>query len=152
MTLYKYGTSERLDVLRDGRIRFKQPNALNDPFELRPYFDRIAPEALILDQLTSLDLTPELTKTYQELPAEARSQITLDGFLQYARDVLETDEGRRMFWQTIGVAMAAMRDLTPWLRDKLAEGFGSHIGILSLSAAPDSVLIWSHSLIPIVEL
>lgn len=31
--LYKYLTGERIDVLRNGTVRFTQPSALNDPFE-----------------------------------------------------------------------------------------------------------------------
>jgi hypothetical protein len=40
MSLYKYVPSERLDVLRNLRIRFTQPSAQNDPFEFRPLVDR----------------------------------------------------------------------------------------------------------------
>lgn len=34
--LYKYVSPERIDVLREKRIRFTQPCFLNDPFEFRP--------------------------------------------------------------------------------------------------------------------
>jgi hypothetical protein len=40
MSLYKYVPPERLDVLRNLRIRFTQPGAQNDPFELRPVVER----------------------------------------------------------------------------------------------------------------
>lgn len=36
MIFYKYVIPERIDVLLNGMIRFTQPTALNDPFELRP--------------------------------------------------------------------------------------------------------------------
>src|SRR5258706_3354075 len=35
MTVYKYVTPERVDVLRNGRVRFTQAAALNDHFEAR---------------------------------------------------------------------------------------------------------------------
>ena len=38
MTVYKYVTPERIDVLRNGRVRFTQAAALNDPFEAHPCF------------------------------------------------------------------------------------------------------------------
>jgi hypothetical protein len=36
MIVYKYLHPDRIDVLRNGLIRFTQPAALNDPFETRP--------------------------------------------------------------------------------------------------------------------
>lgn len=36
MSLFKYYTHERIDVLEHGRIRFTPANALNDPFERLP--------------------------------------------------------------------------------------------------------------------
>ena len=38
MILYKYLPPDRIDVLRDGMIRFTQLAALNDPFDCRPQF------------------------------------------------------------------------------------------------------------------
>lgn len=38
MSLYKYLTSESLLRVLDGTIRFTQPKAFNDPFELLPEF------------------------------------------------------------------------------------------------------------------
>src|SRR5882672_8846072 len=37
MSLYKYITPERLDVVKSLFIRFTQAIALNDPFDLRPF-------------------------------------------------------------------------------------------------------------------
>lgn len=41
--LYKYLTAPRVDVLRNGRIRFTQPSQLNDPFEHAAKLDGIVP-------------------------------------------------------------------------------------------------------------
>ena len=38
MVFYKYVSAERIDILQNRLIRFTQPNAMNDPFEARPYF------------------------------------------------------------------------------------------------------------------
>src|SRR3982751_4501322 len=35
--LYKYCASDRRDFFQTRRLRFSQPGALNDPFELRPH-------------------------------------------------------------------------------------------------------------------
>lgn len=140
MTLYKYGVADRLDVLRHERIRFTPATGLNDPFELRPYFDRIAPEALILENLTAVDLG----KIYDDLPVPTRSVIARERFIELAGNYLATEEGRQIFWQTISFALVTMQELVPMLRDKLAEGLGSRIGILSLAAVATDSLMWSH--------
>lgn len=36
MILYKYVSPERVDIIRDGLIRFTQPGYFNDPFEFKP--------------------------------------------------------------------------------------------------------------------
>ncbi len=38
MELYKYVNEERIDILTKGLIRFTQPLAWNDPFELQPFY------------------------------------------------------------------------------------------------------------------
>ena len=72
MTVYKYVTPERVDVLRKERIRYTQASALNDPFELPSFFEAIAPEAQILNQLATVDLTSHLIELYQKQPEESR--------------------------------------------------------------------------------
>ena len=41
MPLYKYVTAERIDVLQNELIRFSQPSALNDPWDLSPHVERV---------------------------------------------------------------------------------------------------------------
>lgn len=41
MVFYKYVSAERIDILQNRLIRFTQPNAMNDPFEARPYFYKL---------------------------------------------------------------------------------------------------------------
>src|SRR3990172_9979437 len=43
MVVYKYLTPDRVDVLEHSRIRFTQPAALNDPFEMFPCFLQYGP-------------------------------------------------------------------------------------------------------------
>jgi len=45
--LYKFVTPDRADVIENGRIRFTQPGALNDPFEFQVLFQELfTPEEL----------------------------------------------------------------------------------------------------------
>ena len=47
MSLYKYLLPERIDVLRNAKIRFSQHMALNDPFEMKPYFEGLASDLFL---------------------------------------------------------------------------------------------------------
>lgn len=41
MNVYKYLHPDRVDVLKNGMLRFSQPAALNDPFEVRPNLELV---------------------------------------------------------------------------------------------------------------
>lgn len=92
--MYKYGTPERLDVLRNALIRYTQPAALNDPFELRPFFDSLVPEAELLENLVGMDIAPHLIEAYHKLPDDVRQRTSPEAMLQASRAVLETEEGQ----------------------------------------------------------
>jgi hypothetical protein len=47
VSLYKYLVPERFDVLRNAKVRFSQPMALNDPFEMKPYFEGMASDLFL---------------------------------------------------------------------------------------------------------
>jgi hypothetical protein len=70
--------------------------------------------------------------------------MSREAMLQASRAALETEEGQQVFWATIAGALREIRQLTPRMRDQLAEGIGTRIGILSLSSVPDSILMWAH--------
>ncbi|MCI4372731.1 MAG: DUF2971 domain-containing protein [Thermoplasmata archaeon] len=69
--IYKYVTTDRIDVLKDCRIRFTQPDALNDPFESCPClieFNR--------DKMESLQQKSE--DKFGEFSAELTQQMRQD--------------------------------------------------------------------------
>lgn len=146
MTVYKYVVPERLDVLRNARIRFTQPAALNDPFELRPYFESVVDETELLDHIARnpVDLTPHLLEAYESAPPETRAALTPEQWLEFARTALASEEGREVYQQTLGAALGTIQGLTGTMREQVYAGFGERVGILSLSEAPDVALMWSH--------
>jgi hypothetical protein len=46
-SLYKYLIPARIDVLQNRSIRFTQHMALNDPFEMKPFFELLAEDAIM---------------------------------------------------------------------------------------------------------
>jgi hypothetical protein len=73
MILYKYLSPERLDVLRDAKIRYTQPRLFNDPFELRPYYKLISPpERAIESALSFFDFFRDTEAEREEILASIR--------------------------------------------------------------------------------
>ena len=85
MTLYKYVIAQRIDILMNGMIRFTQSKALNDPWEMRPYIERIiedqlfeneiASKARVLDEKTLARLAAE--KIWKAFPRKQRRSLPL---------------------------------------------------------------------------
>ena len=82
---------ERTDVLTRLELRFTQPGALNDPFELRPQFESLISEADFLANLEQapVDLGPILGDAYAMLSEDQRSHLTFESAA--ARGLTPTD-------------------------------------------------------------
>jgi hypothetical protein len=116
------------------RIRYTQPGAFNDPFEVKPYITNIADNETaerVVDQI----LPDEIKKAYEQLPAEVRSVIPYEVMQKIAlqrRELLRGQFG------------AIISQFTPMLRRVMEEKFNELLGILSLTEKPDNLLMWSH--------
>lgn len=148
--LYKYVASDRVDVLERQRIRFTQPVALNDPFELRPYFETVIEESYLVNQLRTgpIDIAPELAAAYKQLAPHLKATMSLDQFLSLVKGLLGTEEGQRQVREQMDVALGTVlgfaQGATDLIREQWDESFGKQIGLLSLSEVPDSALMWAH--------
>lgn len=144
MSLFKYLPVERLDVVRNGTIRFTQAGALNDPFELKPYFGEVIAKDRLVEELVnrSMDLGPHLREAYDGLPAEARALISYDQMVAMISASPEAvssavGESLRLFFSEYDRHMPAMKM-------KFYDRLRSDFGILSLTEAANNVLMWSH--------
>jgi hypothetical protein len=133
MSLYKYATPERLDVLRHLRIRFTQPTALNDPFEFRPLVSAFRPP-----DLAARDLAAELER---QLPQEIAKY---KGILSPAQAALLPILANQLKPAMVGQAMEQIDAFFPTLKKSLFDTLGNSLGILSLSEIPDNPLMWAH--------
>ncbi len=67
--LYKYLPPERIDVLKNSRIRFSQPSSLNDPYERIKLIEDLS----LIRGLKEKHLT-DLDAVWQALPKEEKSR------------------------------------------------------------------------------
>lgn len=146
MTLYKYAVPARIDVLQRGRIRFTQASAVNDPFELQPHFETLLTTDFVSREITGkpIDITNELVQAYNEQPDEVRSQVSLETFLTFARNAVDSPGGQELFSESMAQAYRLLNDITPFFREGMAKELREKVGILSLSEIPDSELMWAH--------
>jgi len=111
--LYKYCSPERIDVLKNGCLRFSQPPVFNDPFESSPAFLNLA------DRKT-MERASKIEGARTGMPEEYRQHM-LDGLFSESGD-----QARK--------AVAGL----------LLEILGRGVGVLSLTAKPDNLLMWAH--------
>jgi len=126
-TFYKYLHPERVDVLRNLRIRFTQVSALNDPFESLPGTIQKGRE-WYLQQFHEKRVDPEMVRfgitgqIEREQFGRAREKEYFTNFL-----TCYTDQ--------------------KWLEEQseYVQHGSDHVqGCLSLSATPKNILMWSH--------
>lgn len=134
MPLYKYATKERIDILEGGMIRFTQPIAFNDPFELKPHINSLCSteetHKVIEDNIEQI-----IKNEYERLPLEIRNSIT-------AEDLKDS-----FYQQGLHNQLAEMLScLPPAIESSIHTALNSKIGILCLSESeePDNLLMWSH--------
>lgn len=142
--LYKYVTAARTDVLRDLSLRFTQPSALNDPFELTPMFEQVMSEEKYGDTLEQSKglIEDALREQYKKLPAELRSRIPLENFISIVQaNPSLVDHALSNVAPTFRAVIAAF---APQAKAMLAEAIQSKVGILSLSESADHPLLWAH--------
>src|SRR6266700_134946 len=122
MILYKYLPPERIDVLRNRRIRFTQPADFNDPFEFRPVIKEITSEDSVKDYVEkNFDqlVEKELAKYGAIVPAFAKGM--LPEFIAAQKMNLPA------LFQTLSPA------LIDSIRPRISELLNQYVGILCLS-------------------
>jgi hypothetical protein len=134
MRLYKYFPSARTDVLERARIRFSPPHAFNDPFDLKPNIDLFNSPARWHEQFLQ-GLPKAIEEQYTQLPEQVRKAISLPLVQRYAMASSPT-----LSAQFFGLG----QELMVRLRAMMESKFEQLVGVLSLTEAPDSLLMWAH--------
>ncbi len=133
MILYKYLSSDRIDVLLNCKIRYTQFGDFNDPYELNPNIDRIADDEEII-KLTKTDLPKLVEQEYDKYPI-VHTLISRAKFLELAHSQED------FFVHSVIALQPTISKLLPVV---LQDVFNLNIGALSLSEDPINDLMWSH--------
>lgn len=134
MSLYKYVTSDRLDILRTLRVRFTQPEAQNDLFELRPPVNRFR-SSEVARQALSKPLWEEWDRQFSE-------KIVKQFGPEWANEVEKRLPGYLASHREAALAQVDVesdRNRREEIRQRL-----NALGILSLSETPTDLLMWAH--------
>jgi hypothetical protein len=143
--LYKFVAPERIDVLEKGVIRFTQPSALNDPFELQPLFEMIIPEEEFEESATPPFemIEEEIRRKYHALaPAQQEQLPSLATIIELVKANPAIIEG--LLANVVPALRRFASDFTPRLREMIADALAKNVGILSLSENPLHPLLWAH--------
>ncbi|MES9901598.1 MAG: DUF2971 domain-containing protein [Sedimenticola sp.] len=134
MELFKYVNEERIDILESGLVRFTQPQAFNDPFELNPHISSLADEPYLDDSFNS-NFETIIIEEYEQQPESFKSAISLLQYRTYAES--KKDEIR-----LVGKNIA--EHATPFVKNIIDESVARNIGILSLTEDSHNLLMWAH--------
>lgn len=121
-------------MLDEGLIRFTQPGAFNDPFEMQPFFQSLAPDDDIEQQFLS-EGESILEAEYGNLPLQHRALIPYEFIRQYA--AMKQQEMLDGLKHMCGYAARE-------LNHAVLPALDRKIGILSLTEKPDNLLMWAH--------
>jgi hypothetical protein len=142
MSIYKYVTADRIDILEEGFIRFTQPSAFNDPIEMQPFFETVLSREQV-EEVCIEAFENELRVQYITRPPEYAS-LSFDEFKVEMEQMFP--ELNQILCQTIDEALELVRsdDELQYTPNQLFQDFDKDIGILCLTEKPDNLLMWAH--------
>jgi hypothetical protein len=149
MSLYKYVTFDRIDILKNEHIRFTQPSAFNDPFELLPFFQSFAPEEYV-EELIKTQMYNEnginqmLEESWNNQQKKYPGlQIPFSAAKDLMRKVFESSKPsiNEMIRNFMVMKDGQFRIMAI---DAITKSLNKSFGILCLTETPDNILMWSH--------
>lgn len=134
MILYKYLSPERIDVLANCKFRYSQPGALNDPFEVKLSFGKLASDSEAIN-LFNEKFPVELEEFYKSHPRELRRKLSFKEFQKKSQYLIPA---------ALAQYMKNLDELTPVVREQATQFMDENIGIFSLTQTSINKLMWSH--------
>lgn len=127
-------------------MRATQADALNDPFELKPFFSQLVSRDELESRLQDEAIVADAARAaYADLPPAFKQSVSQSAFLA----LLRTPKARAMLQtllkrETDELITRHMPDLTEKTRALLHRKLGALVGIVSFSDSIDETLMWSH--------
>ncbi len=140
--LYKYVIPDRIDILKNQLIRFTQPSALNDPFELCPIFDKMFSEneTKSMFKVNFNYFEESLRKHYSELPKKTREK-TIKKLISHAKK--NPHIVQKYIDEIAPFIKNEISNFTPKAKELFSDVLQT-VGILSLSEKANHPLLWAH--------
>ena len=132
--LYKYFAPARKDFFTDWMLRFTQPGALNDPFELRPHIAGYGTREEVFA------IAANKWEKHNEF--EYQDFIKSHGNIISYADYRAGMEDKRL--PMIEEAIAKSPEANAEMARKINEMMNAGVGILSLCAHDENLLMWAH--------
>tara|TARA_R110000868_G_scaffold1116_4_gene8577 strand:- start:6416 stop:7264 length:849 start_codon:yes stop_codon:yes gene_type:complete len=133
MPLFKYTTLDRLDILENQQIRYTQPGAFNDPFEMPAFLENLVEPDKFPDLIDGV-FDNSIQEEYEKFSPSQKHQISFEKFYRLAAERKTA---------TLPLMLAALNSLAPIVRESLRD-LDKLFGVLSLTETADNLLMWSH--------
>lgn len=155
MLLYKYTTFEiAKKIISNHEVRFTQPGALNDVFEMNPIFkNHIKDEYLIkaIKEAKDAGMIEEiwdksLSESYKKLSGEVKSYFTKIEFEEFTKRYIEhilRKENKNLFEFIIDRFSSNRDDFNKELKNQWINVLNKLIGVLCLSEIYNNDLMWA---------
>lgn len=156
MICYKYISSEiSLLILKDSAIRFTQPKALNDAFEMTPTFTEQVKESVVkklFDELVTsgyfaIEFNRIINEGYENLEDNSKRMFSKKDFEFLTQSMLKRkleNENLTMDGYLFKYFVNNNSVFKDILLKNWIELLNENIGVLSLSAVQNNILMWSH--------
>lgn len=145
MSIYKYLAADRVQALDTATLRATQASALNDPFELKPFFRTVFGMNdlnRVLDERASNDSI--LDEVYARLPDQVRSALSR----AQIRLLLDREDMQLVLNRTRQEVRTLIESMLPDLSERarkmLHDKLEHMVGIVSFTDDPQSHLMWAH--------
>ncbi|MGH7784360.1 MAG: DUF2971 domain-containing protein, partial [Candidatus Binatia bacterium] len=138
MTLYKYLPADRADIIELGLIRYTQPIYLNDPFEMTPRFGELFSEKAITKAFRGEARRKAVKEVIEKLPPQFRQLARILAWLAFVFKARQMRESMRTIVGTFAIQFRQQ------FSEILERTVRRSTGVLSLTARPDNLLMWSH--------
>lgn len=153
MSLYKYVTPERTDILTNKFVRFTQPLAFNDPFETFPCFaglpedsakelyDKHRPDRDQIERFVEESLVDEFRKRFgSKIPHDVLKTLKNSRFVQQRIDEIGPISMRIM----MDCFSETGRLFESFTVKNALDAMNRQFGVLCLAETPDNLLMWAH--------